>query len=48
VSVAVLEKKTLGPDLLNEKFQTYGDAIHRFRELRSQLISGELQLGKDL
>lgn len=48
VSVAVLEKKTLGPDLLNERFESYRDALQRFRELKSQLISGDLHLSQDL
>jgi hypothetical protein len=40
VSVAKIENRNLGPDLVNESFESYTEARSRYRELRSQIQAG--------
>jgi hypothetical protein len=47
VSVAKIEKRSVGQDLLKESFGTYREARLRFRELKARIQVGELSLGQE-
>jgi hypothetical protein len=41
ISAARIERKSLGPDLTNATFETFGEARLRFGELKAQIRAGD-------